>query len=358
MKRERRHELQHNDLAEWILKGYERIVPYRNSILGGGLLLVVLVIALTVWHGYSVAQTGEAWNALGTPVFQPVLRRYRRSISCRTPLRPIPARPRPNGPAVFAGDTALTFGTNKILTDRKGGLNDLTQARDLYAEALKTLTIPAAKEQAMFGKARAIESMIQNKAQLDEAIAAYKELNQDFPHGMFKALAEQQVKQLEKPETLAFYENLAQYAPKAKVESPHSQLENLGELPVPANPPDELPAPVRPGGSQFGPALGIPAPSLKPVLQPAEPDTPKTDTSKTEPAKTQAAKPDAPNAEPPKSETPKPDAPKAEPPKSETPKPDAPKAELPKTEAPKADAPKAEPPKSETPKPEAAKKDK
>ena len=33
MKRERRHELQHNDLAEWILKGYERIVPYKNAIL-------------------------------------------------------------------------------------------------------------------------------------------------------------------------------------------------------------------------------------------------------------------------------------------------------------------------------------
>ena len=53
--------------------------------------------------------------------------------------------------------------------------------------ALKTMTIPGAKEQAMFGKARAMESLIQNKAQLDEAVAAYEELNKRFPHGMFKA---------------------------------------------------------------------------------------------------------------------------------------------------------------------------
>ena len=81
---------------------------------------------------------------------------------------------------VFAGDTALMVGTNKILTDKKVGIEYLTQARDLYAEALKTLTIPGAREQAMFGKARAMESLIQNKAQLDEAIAAYQELNKKF----------------------------------------------------------------------------------------------------------------------------------------------------------------------------------
>ena len=32
MKSDRRHELRHNDLAEWILKGYEQVVPYKNAI--------------------------------------------------------------------------------------------------------------------------------------------------------------------------------------------------------------------------------------------------------------------------------------------------------------------------------------
>ena len=53
----------------------------------------------------------------------------------------------------------------------------------------------------MFGKARAIESLIQNKAQLDEAVTAYQELIERFPHGMFKAIADQRIEQLQKKET-------------------------------------------------------------------------------------------------------------------------------------------------------------
>ncbi len=98
MKRERRHELQHNDLAEWILKNYERIVPYRNAILGVGLLVVVLVIGISFWHSHSAAQAGEAWNSLGIPVFQPVFRDPTTIGACRTPPGPIPACPQPNGP--------------------------------------------------------------------------------------------------------------------------------------------------------------------------------------------------------------------------------------------------------------------
>ena len=72
MKSERRHELQHNDLAEWILKTYERILPYRNTILGVGLLVVVLLVGMSFWHSQDVAQAGEAWNSLGYPVGIPV----------------------------------------------------------------------------------------------------------------------------------------------------------------------------------------------------------------------------------------------------------------------------------------------
>ena len=38
MKSERRHELQHNDLAEWIFKGYEQTCPTGPIILAVGLL--------------------------------------------------------------------------------------------------------------------------------------------------------------------------------------------------------------------------------------------------------------------------------------------------------------------------------
>ncbi len=167
MKSERRHELQHNDLAEWILTAYERIQPYRNSILGVALLLVVLLIGVSLWHSHTVAQTGEAWNSLGAPVgipvFQPVFADERTISVMQSAVRTYPGTPAAQWAQVFAGDTALMVGANKILTEKKAGVDQLTNARDLYDEALKTVTIPGAREQAMFGKARAIESLIQTR---------------------------------------------------------------------------------------------------------------------------------------------------------------------------------------------------
>ncbi|MGO9111107.1 MAG: hypothetical protein ACLP9L_17935 [Thermoguttaceae bacterium] len=301
MKSERRHELQHNDLAEWILKTYGQIVPYKNTILGVGLLLIVVLIGMSLWHSHSVAEAGEAWSSLGIPVFQPVFADERTINFLQHSTQTYPGTSAAQWAQVFTGDTFLMVGTNKILTEKKVGIDYLTQARDFYAEALKTLTIPGAQEQAMFGKARAIESLSQRKAQIDEAITAYKELNERFPHGMFKAIADQRMEQLQKKETLRFYEALAQYTPKPKVESPRSQLGKLG--PLPENPPDEPPVPtppVRGDGSSQGPALGIPVPSLTPT-------EPKPEAPKSEPAKPQAAKP-----EPAKTDISKPDASKTE----------------------------------------------
>ncbi len=74
MKSERRHELQHNDLAEWAVRTYEGVLPYRLSILGVILLLVVGVVAWEIWHGHSESQAVEAWNAVEVPeaVYFPV----------------------------------------------------------------------------------------------------------------------------------------------------------------------------------------------------------------------------------------------------------------------------------------------
>lgn len=282
MKSERRHELQHNDLLESILKSYERIAPYKNAILGASVLVIVLLIARSFWNSYSTAQAGEAWNSLGVPVFRPDFANEQTIGLMQRTTQTYPRTPAAEWADVFAGDTALMIGTNKILTEKKLGIKYLTDARDIYAKTLETLTIPAAKEQAMFGKARAIESLIENKAQLDEAIAAYQELNKSFPKGMFKAVAERRIEQLQKKETLTFYEALAQYTPKPKAESLRSQLGNLGTLSE--NPPDGplVPTPpVRGGGIQSNPTPDLPEPSLTPK-EPVKAEAPKKDGPKPE----------------------------------------------------------------------------
>ncbi len=324
MKRERRHELQHNDLAEWILKGYERIVPYKNAILGASLLLVVLVIAAVLWHSHSVAEAGEAWNSLGVPVQPHFDAEQWIDVMAKT-AQTYPGTEAAQWAEVFAADTALMCGTNRILTEKKNGIKYLTDAKGRYAKALETLTIKGAQEQALFGKARAIESLIENTEQLKEATAAYQELIDKFPQGMYKPIADQRIERLQKPETLKFYEALAKYkgeprkteSPQSPLESPRSQLEKMGTLRE--NPPGEplMPdkPPVRSEGPRTGPP-GIPGPSSTPI-EPDKPPTPKAETPKTPPAKTDAVKPDAAKPETVKPQPAKPDTPKPEAPKKD-----------------------------------------
>jgi hypothetical protein len=323
MKSERRHELQHNDLAEWIVKSYERAAPYKNMILGVVILVAVLILGVSLWHSHSVSQNAEAWNSLGVPVFQPNLAdEHTISELQQKTVQNYSGTIAAQWADVFIADTNLMIGTNKILTEKKVGLDYLTRAKEVYTKSLDNLTLPAAKEQAMFGKARAIESLIESKSDLEDAVAAYQDLNKSFPDGIYKALADQRIEQLQKKDALKFYLALAQYTPKPKAESPRSKLENLG--PLPDNPSGE-PVPSPPVRPQTGGA--IPVPPLTPG-EPGKMPTLKMDLpSATQPAgpgttKLQPVQPDAPNSEAPKAEAPKKEVPKtAEPPKTQ----DAPK---------------------------------
>ena len=42
MKSERRHELQHNELADWLIKAGQQIKPYQNAMLAGAVALFIL----------------------------------------------------------------------------------------------------------------------------------------------------------------------------------------------------------------------------------------------------------------------------------------------------------------------------
>jgi len=316
MKSERRHELQHNDLAEWIFKGYERIVPYKNAIFGASLLLAVLFIGLAVWHNHSVSESEEAWNKLGVPVFDPVFSNEPTISAMDQAAKTYQGEPAAEWAQVFAADTALMAGTNRVITNKKVGIEFLNDAEKRYSEALKTLTIPGAREQAMFGKARAMESLIKNGDDLKAAKEAYEELKKSYPNGMFKMVADQRIDQLQKSDALKFYEALAQYSPKPKLESPRSKLEGL--TPLPDNPTDEPVTPNAPGrtGSQSMSTPGIPVPSLTPT-EPVKPQAVKPETSKPDDVKPEIRKPETPNPETVRPETQKTEPTKPEPPKKD-----------------------------------------
>ena len=130
MKRERRHELQHNDLAEWIVTAYGRIEPYRNVILVVAVLTVVLGVGFSFWHSHNVAQAAEAWNSLGVPVFQPNFVDGQTTMNLMdAAIKSHPDAPVAEWAKVFEGNTFLLLGSNQILADKKRGVELLTQAQ-------------------------------------------------------------------------------------------------------------------------------------------------------------------------------------------------------------------------------------
>jgi hypothetical protein len=286
MKSERRHELQHNDLAEWAIKIYQHVAPYRNAILGVVLLLIVAGITWTIWHGHSQGQAAEGWNAIGLPGVQADINRLEKASS---EYKGMPAG---EWAQVLAADTFLSASENQLKEHKDVANQYFNFALERYEKTLAASPDYMARERAMFGKARILESL----GKLPEATAAYTDLNKAFPEGTYKAIADQRIEQLAKPEIAEFYKALAQYTPPPKKEaekpaaSPRSKLENIA--PLPENP--EQPPMPKPGDSSSGTAASSPktsANSVQPKIEipkssAATPlGTAAPDASKTAPAK-------------------------------------------------------------------------
>ena len=81
--------------------------------------MVVLLIAMSFWHSHSVAQAGEAWNSLGVPVFRPHFWTEQTIDYMQQDAQTNPGTSAAQWAEVFAADSALMIGTNKILTDKR-----------------------------------------------------------------------------------------------------------------------------------------------------------------------------------------------------------------------------------------------
>src|SRR4051812_2252269 len=62
MKTARRHELQHNQLADWLGEKIEEVAPYSRAILAGVIAIAALVAVLVIMNRRSHSQEEAAWN--------------------------------------------------------------------------------------------------------------------------------------------------------------------------------------------------------------------------------------------------------------------------------------------------------
>ena len=202
MKSERRHELEHNELADWTVNVAEKVKPYINVIVGGAIVVVLLAVAISLWGESKRRASSDAWGTYydalsrqNPDLFQDVIELY-------------PSSEAAQWATVSIGDIHLRNGCNELFSDKANANQELDLAIESY-KAAKGSGNSLLSQQAYFGLARAYEA----QGKLKEAIEAYKKLAKQ-KGGPYTEVAQDRITDLEKPSTLAFYDRFAKFEPK------------------------------------------------------------------------------------------------------------------------------------------------
>src|SRR5262249_40420759 len=131
MKAEHRHELNTNELAEWLDKAAEKLKPYSSALIGGAAgLLVIVAIFLYIGAAQrrSEAEASSQYIAAlngtfgGSEELQSVVQRYRGTQ-----------------PAVMAqlvlAESQLNEGTNALYTNKLAARDMLRRAAEAFGQA-------------------------------------------------------------------------------------------------------------------------------------------------------------------------------------------------------------------------------
>lgn len=213
MKSERRHELQHNMLAEWLITTYTQIKPYQNAILGVVVLLLVAVAGYKWWSVYSANRNTEAWEAVDKAMKGP------NGAEMEKVLTQHPASSAAPWAAIQAGESYHHSALEALLSDKETAGKELSKAVELYQNALKDANSPMISQRATFDLARALESQAvtvepkESQGKLDEAARYYKQVRDQWPNGLYADEATKRLKDLETAATQSRYEQLALYTP-------------------------------------------------------------------------------------------------------------------------------------------------
>jgi len=266
MKGQRRHELQQNELADWMANLIAAAKPYANLIFGGVLLLGILGIGLTLWVQRSNAQAARAWED-----FQSALSNLS-FVEMNNVVEHYPGSDAAHWAQVVLGDFHLREGCDELFTTRAGARQELRKAIEHYDNVLAGTSDGRIRERATFGLARAWES----QGDLKKALEFYEEVVRQWPDEPYAIIAREQTAALETPAVKRFYDRFAQFDPRPEFGEEPTQPLRLDDWELPA-----LGEPVLPGYDSFNP-LGKPSKeSSEEPTKPAETDlaAPSTGTS-------------------------------------------------------------------------------
>lgn len=264
MKTERRHELQKNELADWLGDKLIALQKYSGAI-GASVVAVVVLIALGIYlSNRSASQTALAWE-----------RYFRASTTENTDELKQLADNLSSAAGQWArlrlADQQLDQATNQLFQDPVQARKSLAGAVDNYRWLAEHSSDKLLQQRATLGLAKTYES----EDKLPEAREQYEKLVKSWPDSVYGTEAKNRLRDLDKKSTREFYDWFAQRetsSPAAKgpgipglkpkfdtsslpADEPDIKFQHGPQLPA-GHPPINVP-PAAPGGNT--PAASKPA---------------------------------------------------------------------------------------------------
>ena len=259
MKSERRHELQHNSLEDYVVKLGQRVQPYAKAITGGILAVVVLIGTYFYLNHRADAERANAWDR----TFQAIYSGDSKDL--RSVVDAYPGTPAALWAQLELADRELATGVAALFTEKSVGKNDIRTALDDYEAVQVAATYSLKKQHSLYVICRALGNQL---GQLDKAKEAYKRLiRPSYAEGPYYARAKQELENLDRDSTKNFYDWFANVEPAPRsTTSPFGGTSPFESLPLPA----DLKMPSK-GGSKTPPPT--PKPDEGPAKAPASSTT-------------------------------------------------------------------------------------
>jgi hypothetical protein len=188
-------DLEDNDLANGTLALVDRIRPHLGTIMLGVLGVFAALAAWTLIASQRTAQQAAGWDECLAALaegdagrLETVVTRYGGSAASQWA-------------EITLADTALADGNRLLTTDQAQGRRRLEEAVGRYTAVNAQRPAALAAERAIFGLARARESL----GELAEARRGYEALVAEHPESPFRGLAEERIAALGRESTSRWY---------------------------------------------------------------------------------------------------------------------------------------------------------
>jgi hypothetical protein len=225
MKSKRRHDLQHNELLEWLTGISDVIKPHANAILICLILVLGAYVATKIWSFRSGETTARAWDSLYAAMNSGEITGLDR-VSEEYSSNEVGDWAR-----VVSADLRLASGCDQLFGDKIAAGQELQKAMDSYLTVLEASTVSSIRERATFGLARTYEAMAgtrQSQGELKKAQEKYEEVVDNWPEGVFAKSAKRRSEDLSRTATKEFYDQFAAHDPNPAFDPAGG---GLGDLP-------------------------------------------------------------------------------------------------------------------------------